>query len=74
MLKNIDLPQMLLSIYGSTVLCLTLAAYAIFLDGDQPITRPLPTLRLIQTSVLRLGFEPTIPAFERAKTVRALDA
>jgi hypothetical protein len=26
-----------------------------------------------QTSIPRVGFEPTIPAFERAKTVHALD-
>jgi hypothetical protein len=26
-----------------------------------------------QTSMPRLGFEPTIPVFERAKTVHALD-
>jgi hypothetical protein len=26
-----------------------------------------------QTSMLRVGFEPTIPVFERAKTVHALD-
>jgi hypothetical protein len=26
-----------------------------------------------QTSILRVGFEPTIPVFERAKTVHALD-
>jgi hypothetical protein len=28
---------------------------------------------LTQTSMPRVGFEPTIPAFERAKTVHALD-
>jgi FAD synthase len=27
----------------------------------------------IQTSMPRVGFEPTIPAFERAKAVHALD-
>jgi hypothetical protein len=26
-----------------------------------------------QTSMPRVGFEPTIPAFERAKTIHALD-
>jgi hypothetical protein len=26
-----------------------------------------------QTSMLRVGFEPTIPVLERAKTVHALD-
>jgi hypothetical protein len=48
--------------------------------GDQPVARPLPTHRTSQTqnkrtltSMLRVGFEPTIPVFERAKTVHALD-
>jgi hypothetical protein len=35
--------------------------------GDQPVVRPLPTHK---TTV---GFEPTIPGPERAKTVRALE-
>jgi hypothetical protein len=50
------------------------------LDGDQPVARPLPTLRpiqtqnkLIQTSIPRVGFEPTIPVLARAKTVHALN-
>jgi hypothetical protein len=48
--------------------------------GDQPVSRPLPTQRTTQTqnkhsqtSMPRVGFEPTIPAFEQAKTVHALD-
>jgi hypothetical protein len=48
--------------------------------GDQPVARPLPTQRTTQTenkhthiSMLREGFEPTTPVFERAKTVPALD-
>jgi hypothetical protein len=48
--------------------------------GDQPVTRPPPTHRTkqtqnkrAQTSMPRVGFEPIIPAFERAKTVNALD-
>jgi hypothetical protein len=48
--------------------------------GDEPVTRPLPTHRTTQTlnkrtqtSMTRVGFEPTIPAFQRAKTVHALD-
>jgi hypothetical protein len=48
--------------------------------GDQPVARPLPTQRTTQTqnkrtqtSIPRVGFDPTIPAFERAKTVHALD-
>jgi hypothetical protein len=47
--------------------------------GDQPVARP-PTYtgqhkqnKLRRTSMPRMGFEPTIPAFERAKTVHALD-
>jgi hypothetical protein len=48
--------------------------------GYQPVARPLPTQRTAQTqnkpthtSMPRVGFVPTIPAFERAKTVHALD-
>jgi hypothetical protein len=47
---------------------------------DQPVARPLPTHRTTQTqnkrtqtSIPRVGFEPTKPASERAKTVHALD-
>jgi hypothetical protein len=48
--------------------------------GDEAAARPLPTHRTTQTqnkrtqtSMPRVGFEPTIPVFERAKTVHALD-
>jgi hypothetical protein len=48
--------------------------------GDQPVARPLPTHRTpqsqnkrTQTSMLRVGFEPSIPVFEREKSVHALD-
>jgi hypothetical protein len=48
--------------------------------GDQPVARPLPTHRTTQTqnkrtqtSMPRVRFEPTIPVFERAKTVHPLD-
>jgi hypothetical protein len=48
--------------------------------GDQPLARPLPTHRTTQTqnkrtqtSMPRVVFEPTIPVFERAKIVHALD-
>jgi hypothetical protein len=48
--------------------------------NDHPVARPLPTRRTTQTQNKRMhtsmpwvGFEPTIPAFERAKTVHALD-
>jgi hypothetical protein len=46
--------------------------------GDQFVARPLSIDRttqnkLTQTSGPRVGFEPTIPVFERAKTVHALD-
>jgi hypothetical protein len=56
-----------------------------FTDGmtpwrsDQLVARPLPKHRTTetqkkrtQTSMLRVGFEPTIPAFERGKTVHVL--
>jgi hypothetical protein len=49
--------------------------------GVQPVARPLPAHiitqtqnKRIQTSMPLVGFEPTIPEFERAKTVRALDS
>jgi hypothetical protein len=48
--------------------------------GVQPIARPLLTHRTTQTqnkrtqtSISWVGFEPTIPVCERAKTVHALD-
>jgi hypothetical protein len=48
--------------------------------GDQPVARPLPTCRTTQTQNKRtqtsmpcVGFEPTLPAFELATTVRAFD-
>jgi hypothetical protein len=49
--------------------------------GDQPVARPLRKQgttqtqnKRIQTSMPRVGFEPTVPAFEQAKTVHALDS
>jgi hypothetical protein len=48
--------------------------------GDQPVIRPLPAHRTAQThnkstqtSMPQVGFEPTIPVFELAKTVHELD-
>jgi hypothetical protein len=48
--------------------------------GDQPVERQLPTHGTTQTqnkrtqiSVVRVGFEPTIPVFERGKAVHVLD-
>jgi hypothetical protein len=69
--------------YGSTALCWALAAFQ-FLNlctaSRTPWTGPLSTHRTTQTqnkrrqiSIPRMGFEPTIPAFQRAKTVHALD-
>jgi hypothetical protein len=46
------------------------------LMGVQPIARPLPIQtqnKHRQTSMPWVGFEPTIPAFDRAKTIHALD-
>jgi hypothetical protein len=52
-----------------------------FWMGDQPVSRPLPAHRTVQTqnkrtqtSMPQLGFEPTILVFERAKTIHALDS
>jgi hypothetical protein len=48
--------------------------------GDQPVARLMSTHRTsqtqnkrTQTSMPRVGFEHTIPMFERTKTVHALD-
>jgi hypothetical protein len=43
--------------------------------GDQPVAKAATYTqnKCTQTSMSRLGFEPTIPVFERAKTVHALD-
>jgi hypothetical protein len=48
--------------------------------GHQPVARPLPTHRTAQTqdkstqtSMPRVGLEPTIPMFQRAKVVHASD-
>jgi hypothetical protein len=47
--------------------------------GDQPVARPLPTQENTNTEETRTdiyaskGFEPTIPAFEWAKTFHFLD-
>jgi hypothetical protein len=54
-----------LSIYGSTVLW----------AGDQPCThRTAQTLnKRTLTSMSQVRFEPTIPVFEREKTINVLD-
>jgi hypothetical protein len=43
--------------------------------GDQPVARPLPAHRTAQTQNKRtlVKLEPTIPVFQRAKTILALD-
>jgi hypothetical protein len=48
--------------------------------GDNPVARQLPTHRTTQTqkkctqtSVPRVGFEPTIPVFKWTKKIHALD-
>jgi hypothetical protein len=67
----------------------TLASFSLFnvhtvgttpLTGDQPVARPLPTHtttqtqnKRTQTSMPRVGFEPTIPVSDRAKTVHIVD-
>jgi hypothetical protein len=50
------------------------------LTGGWPVSRPLPTNRTAQTqnkckqiAMPRVGFEPTTPVLERAKTVHVLD-
>jgi hypothetical protein len=51
-----------------------------FLDGGSPVARPLPTHRTTeiqnkstQTSMPRVGFEPTTLVFEREKAFHVLD-
>jgi hypothetical protein len=69
-----------------TVICWTLAAFFSFVilytpgTGDQPVSRPTPTHRTTQrenkrkqTSIPRVGFEPTTPMCERVKTIHAYD-
>jgi hypothetical protein len=48
--------------------------------GDQPVAKKLPTHRTTltqnkrtQTSMRRMGFDPTVPVFKWAKTVHAWD-
>jgi hypothetical protein len=47
--------------------------------GDQPVARPLPAHtgqqkhKHTQTLMPQVEFEPTIPVFERAKTVHVLE-
>jgi hypothetical protein len=73
--------------YGFTALCWAMAAFKFLnlyefgrtpLTEDQPVAMPLPTHRTTQNkrtqiSMLRVGFEPTTPVYERAKTVHVLD-
>jgi hypothetical protein len=68
---------------GPRPLCSFLILYTVGMTpwaGDQPVARPLPihmTTRLqnkrTQTSMPRVGLEPTTPVFEQAKTIHALD-
>jgi hypothetical protein len=78
-----------LTVHGSTVILLDLGRFFSFVilytvhttpwTGDQPVARPLPTHRTTQTQIkctdthALSGIRTTIPAFERAKTVYALD-
>jgi hypothetical protein len=78
-----------LSIYGSTFLVDLGCFFSFLIlytvgrapwTGVQPIARPLPTHRTTQTQnkniqiyMPQVGFEPTIPMFEGAKTVLAID-
>jgi hypothetical protein len=68
---------------GPWPLCQFLNLYTVrrtLWTGDQPVARPLPAHRTTQTqnkrtqtSMPRVGFEPTTPVFERPKKVHALD-
>jgi hypothetical protein len=79
----------MVSIYGSTALVdlgRFFSSLILYTVGRAPCTsdhsfaRPLPTHRTTQTqnqraqtSMLRVGFVPTTPVLERAKTFHALD-
>jgi hypothetical protein len=44
--------------------------------GDQPVARPLPIHKEYYKrtkTFIRVGFEPTIPVFQRAKAVHIVD-
>jgi hypothetical protein len=57
-----------------------LSFLVLYTMGDQAVARPLHTHGTTQTQnkrgqtfMPRVGFEPTIPAYKRTKTVHALD-
>jgi hypothetical protein len=57
---------------------LPLFSFLIFytVGRTSPVARPLPahsTAQTQQTSIPQVGIEPTIPVFERAETVHAVD-
>jgi hypothetical protein len=78
-----------LSTYGSTALCWSLPIFSFLIlhtvgrtpwTSEQPVARTPPIHRTTQaqnkrkqTPTPRVEIEPMTPAFERAKTVRALD-
>jgi hypothetical protein len=69
-----------LSVYGSTDLCWALAAFSVSWSFTQSVGlfgRGIRTTQTqnkrTQTCMPQVGFEPTTPAFERAKTVHVLD-
>jgi hypothetical protein len=43
------------------------------LDGGSALARPLPTHTTTQTSMLSVGFKPTISLLERGKTAHVSD-
>jgi hypothetical protein len=69
--------------YFSTALCWALAAFSVYWSHAQSVGllgRGISSSQClylythtIQTSMPWVGFEPTIPAFERGKTVHTLD-
>jgi hypothetical protein len=82
--RFVSLQLLNLCIYDSTSLCWTVAAFSVSWSShtvgttpwtvDQPVARLLPTLRINAHRHQCLDWrEPTIPVFERAKTVHALD-
>jgi hypothetical protein len=86
---NTNVNSFIFSVYGSAALSTFglfssfLIPYTLvrtLWTGDQPVARPLRTHRITethnkrtQTAMPRVGYEPTNPVFERAKTIHALD-
>jgi hypothetical protein len=82
-------PSFFFSLYGSTAIWVFGRFFSFLIlytvgrtswTGNQPVAKPLPTHRTTQTqnkgaqtSMFRVGLEPTNPVFKRTKAVHTLD-